>query len=164
VRFPIRKSKLWAVALIVAAVAILGGTAYALWSSSAQGSGNAKALTAVTVTVNAVTGTADLYPGGPAGKVFFTLTNTNPYAITFDKLTAASVSGVSGGIGGSPACATTDVSLATLPITGLSLAVGANSTSGTLSIPSVVSMSASAPDACQGALFTLSLTLTGTQS
>jgi hypothetical protein len=99
-----------------------------------------------------------------AGKVFFTLTNTNPYAITFDSLTAASVSGVSGGIGGSPACATSDVTLTTLPITGLSLPVGANTTSATQSISGVVSMIGAAPDACQGAVFNVSLTLIGWQT
>jgi hypothetical protein len=159
-----RRYRVLGIVAIIAAIGILAGTAYALWSSTATGSGNAKAVTAVTVTVNAVTGAADLYPGGSAGKVFFTLTNTNPYAITFDSLTAASVSGVSGGIGGSPACATSDVTLATLPITGLSLPVGANSTSATQSISGVVSMIGAAPDACQGAVFNIALTLTGSQS
>jgi hypothetical protein len=160
----LKSRRVFGIVGVVAAVGILAGTAFALWSSTGSGSGNAKAVTAVTVTVNAVTGAADLYPGGPAGKVFFTLTNTNPYAITFDRVTAASVAGVSGGIGGSPACATTDVTLATLPITGLSLAVGANTTSATQSISGVVSMISAAPDACQGAVFNISLTLTGSQS
>jgi hypothetical protein len=149
---------------IFLAFALVGGVAFALWTSTANGSGGAKAITAVTVTVNAVTGSADLYPGGPAGIVSFTLTNSNPYAITFDKLTAASVTAVTGGIGGSPACATTDLSVSTLPITGLSLTVGANTTSATRTIAGVVSMNSSAPDACQGAVFAVSLTLTGSQS
>lgn len=158
-----RTRRLTTVAVLVAVLAI-AGIAFAVWTANGTGSGNAKALTAASVTVNAVTGAADLYPGGPGGAVYFTLTNTNPYAITFDELTAASVSGVSGGIGGSPACATTDLTVATMPITGLSLTVGANTTSGTQSIAGVVSMNSSAPDACQDATFTVSLTLSGSQS
>ncbi|MGZ4189181.1 MAG: hypothetical protein ACXVQ5_05010 [Actinomycetota bacterium] len=146
------------------AVLLLAGVAFAAWTANGTGSGNAKAVTAATVTVNAVTGSADLYPGGSAGRVYFTLTNTNPYAITFDKLTAASVTAVSGGIGGSPACATTDLTVSTLPITGLSLTVGANTTSATQNIAGVVAMNSTAPDSCQGAVFTVSLTLTGSQS
>src|SRR5918996_4584183 len=99
-----RSRKVVILVATVAVIGILSGIAFALWSSNGAGSGSAKALTAQTVVVNAVTGAADLYPGGPAGAVSFTLTNNNPYAITFDELTAASVSGLSGGIGGSPAC------------------------------------------------------------
>ena len=150
--------------VVVAAVGILAATALAVWSSNASGSGNTKAVTAETVTVNAITGTADLYPGGPAGKVYFTLTNTNPYSITFDSLTGALVTDVSGGSGGTPSCATTDVTVSTLPASGLALTVGANTTSATRSISGVVSMVGAAPDACQGAVFTVSLTLTGSQT
>jgi hypothetical protein len=160
----LRKSRARAAMGVFLSFALVGGVAFALWTSSGNGSGDAKAITAVTVTVNAVTGSADLYPGGPAGVVSFTLTNSNPYAITFDKLTVASVTTVSGGIGGSPACATTDLTVSTLPITGLSVTVGANTTSATRTIAGVVSMNSSAPDACQGAVFAVSLTLTGSQS
>jgi hypothetical protein len=147
------------------AVASIAGIAFAVWTATGTGSGNAKALTAATVTVDAVTGTADLYPGGPAGNVSFTLTNTNPYAVSFDTVTAASVSSVSGGIGGSPPCATTDLTVATLPLTGFTpVTVGANTTSATQSISGVISMDSEAPNACQGAVFTVSLTLTGSQA
>jgi hypothetical protein len=159
-----RTSRKLTIAAAVVAVGLVAGVAFALWSATGTGSGSAKALTASTVTVNAVTGTADLYPGGPAGAVYFTLTNPNPYSITFDKVTAASVTGVSGGIGGSPACATTDLTVATLPITGLSVQAAANANpSPTKSIAGVVSMNSSAPDACQSAVFTVSLTLNGSQ-
>lgn len=152
------------VAGVILAVATIGGIAFALWSATATGSGNATALTAETVTINAATGAADLYPGGPAGSVYFTLSNNNPYSITFDKLTAATVSGVSGGIGGTPACATSDLTVSALPITGLNVQVAAEENpSATKSVAGVVSMKTTAPDACQGAVFTLSLTLTGSQ-
>lgn len=159
-----RRPRKLVVAASVGAIMIFAGAALAVWSATGQGGGSAKALTAATVTVNAVTGAADLYPGGPAGSVSFTLTNTNPYSITFDELTAASVTGVSGGLGTTPACATTDLTVSTLPITGLNVQVvaGANP-SPTKSVAGVVSMDATAPDDCQGAVFTITLTLTGLQ-
>ena len=156
------KSRKLVVVITLVAAMVVSGIAFAVWSSNGTGSGNAKALTAVNVTVNATTGAADLYPGG-SGKVWFTFTNTNPYAITFTSLTAASVTGVTGGIGGSPACATTDLSLAAVPIAG-SWTVGASTTSPAQSVDTLVTMKSTAPDACQGATFTLSLTFTGSQS
>lgn len=155
-------SRRFALVATVVALLVISGIAFAVWSANGTGSGNAKALTAATVTVNATTGAADLYPGG-SGKVWFSLTNSNPYAVTLNSLTAASVTGVSGGIGGSPACATTDLSLAALPISG-GWTEAANSTSAAQSVETLVTMNSSAPDACQDATFTLSLTFTGTQS
>jgi hypothetical protein len=58
-------------------------------------------------------------------------------------------------------CPSTNVSVASA--TGLNLAVGANATSATQSIADVVTMVAGAPDACQGASFTIALTLSGSQ-
>lgn len=160
-----RVSRKLAVVAAFLAVAMLAGIAFAVWTATGTGSGSAKALTSATVTVNAVTGAADLYPGGPAASVHFTLTNTNPYAVSFDTVTAASVAGVSGGIGGSPACATTDLTVSTLPLTGFTpVTVDPETTSATQSIPGVVAMNSSAPNACQGAVFAVSLTLTGTQA
>src|SRR4051812_33108229 len=66
----------------VAVGAVIGGNmAYAVWTANGSGSGNAKALTAQTISVSASTGTADLYPGFTAGDVFFTVSNANPYAV-----------------------------------------------------------------------------------
>lgn len=159
-----RKRRMLVVVVTVAGVGLLAGIAFALWSSTGSGGGKATALTAVTVTVNAGTGTPDLYPGGAAGAVYFTLTNPNPYAVSFDKVTAASVIDVDGGIGGSPVCTTTDLSVSPLPITGFTpVVVAASSTSATRSIPGVVAMTSGAPNACQGAAFTVSMTLTGSQ-
>src|SRR5579864_6066996 len=71
-------------AAALAAVLAGGGVAFATWSASGSGTGSALAYTAQPVTVNAVALTssaASLYPGGPAGNVYFTVTNPNPYAI-----------------------------------------------------------------------------------
>jgi hypothetical protein len=149
-----RKKKIAAIAVATTLVAG-GGAAFALWSASGSGAGSATALTAQTITVNAATGAASLYPGATDGDVSFTLTNTNPYPVQFTAMTPGAITT------SNPACAASNISVA--PATGLALNVGANTTSGTLTIPNVVSMIAAAPDACQGVTFTIALTLTGTQ-
>jgi hypothetical protein len=150
------KKKVAVVGLVVAA--LLGGTvAYALWSANGTGSGNAKALTAQTITVNASTGTADLYPGFTGGKVYFTLTNPNPYAVTMTNMTSGAITS------SDPTnCPSSNVTVGNA--SGLTLNAPANSTTGQLSISNVASMAVGAPDGCQGVTFTVALTLTGTQS
>ena len=58
-------------------------------------------------------------------------------------------------------CPSSSVSVASA--TGLNVAVAANTTSATQSIVDVVTMVAGAPNACQGATFTIALTLSGSQ-
>ena len=149
-----RKVAMVALAAVTLAAA---GTAYAVWSSTGSGSGRAQALNAQTVTVTAATGTADLYPGFADGDVYFTLTNPNPYPVTFTSMAAGTITSSN-----QAACA---ASLVTVdPATGLSLTVGADQTTGTQSIADVVNLSSAALDGCQGVTFTIQLTLTGAQS
>ena len=145
-----------AAALIVGGVAA-GSVVLALWTSSGTGSGNAKALSAVTVTVTASTGVADLYPGFTGGKVFFTLTNANPYPVSFASMTSGAVTSSD-----QTNCPASNVTVGTA--SSLSLPVAANATSAQLSIANVVSMASAAPDGCQGVVFTVALTLAGSQT
>jgi hypothetical protein len=137
--------------------AVIGGTmAYALWSSTGTGSGNAKALTAQAITVTAATGAADLYPGFSAGDVFFTVSNTNPYAVTFTGMTAGTV------VSGDPTnCPASNVTVSSATV---NLAVAAGASNVSQSIADVVTMVSGAPNGCQGVTFTIPLTLTGSQS
>ena len=150
-----RRSKV-AGALALGVMLLGGGIAGALWAASGTGSGEANAVTAQVVTVSAATGPADLYPGFTGGDVFFTVTNANPYSVLFSSMAVGVVTS------SDPAgCPSTSVSVASA--TGLTLAVAANATSATQSIADVVTMAAGAPDACQGATFTIALTLSGSQ-
>ena len=153
----VRTRNKMAAAVITLTVLLTAGVAVALWTANGSGSGNARALTAQTVTVNATTGAADLYPGFTGGDVHFTLTNPNPYDVTFDTMTAGAITSSNPG-----ACPASNVSAT--GATGLSLPVGANATSAAQSIANVVSMQSTAPDGCQGVTFTIALTLTGSQS
>ena len=143
---------------VLAAVLVASGVAYAAWTSSGVGSGRASSGSAVQLTVNAVTGAADLYPGFTEGDVYFTITNTNPYAVTFTSMTLGSAI-VNEVPGDATACPPTNVTAT--GATGLSLTVGANTTSALLSIPNVVSMALAAPDGCQAKGFNIPLTLSG---
>jgi hypothetical protein len=139
---------------LVAAVVLGGGTiAYAAWTASGTGSSEAKSVTAVALTVNVATATAELYPGGSA-KVYFTVTNPNPYDVL---LTDADFGAVTSS--DEVNCPASNITVNDK--TGLSLSVGAGVTSGTLTITDAVTMALAAPDGCQGKTFTVATTLTG---
>jgi hypothetical protein len=150
---------------VVLATLLTAGLAFALWSGTGTGSGRARATTAVAATVTPVNcaatpGCIDLYPGFTDGDVYFTITNPNPYAITFTSMTAGTVT--VDAAHATAGCAATDITVDS--VAGLSLVAPANSTTAELSIADVVTMIAEAPNACQGATFDIQLTLTGTQS
>lgn len=151
------KTKPVVAALVAGAVLAVSGVAYALWSANGSGNAGSRALTAQTVTVNAVTGAADLYPGFTGGDAYFNFTNSNPYPVTFTAMTPGTIT--SSNASGCPA---SHVSVASA--TGLNLTVGANTTSSTQSIADVVTLASAAPDACQGVTFTIAMTLTGSQA
>lgn len=165
----VRKVRLLGVASVVAAL-LLGvgaGSAYAyIKGASGPGSGHATAVGSLaTVTVNAATATASLYPGG-SGTVYFTLQNTNPLSVSFSEVTAASVTSTS-----NSSCPGTNITFPTgFPTTPYSFSpaitvgagsVGSPTTSGTQYISGLVTLSSSAPNACQGVSFTVALTLSG---
>lgn len=142
---------------IAVAVGATGGSAFAYFTASGSGSGTAQVFKASTVIVNAATRAADLLPGG-VGAAAFTLHNSNPFAVSFSSVTAASVASDNTSL-----CQSSNVSIAkTMPYTlSPALTVDANTTSGTVTIPGLVQLSSSAPSSCQGVTFTVTLTLTG---
>jgi hypothetical protein len=150
---------------VALATLVSAGVVFALWSAQGTGSGRARATTAVSATVTPVNCAAtpaciDLYPGFTDGDVYFTITNPNPYAITFTDMTAGAITVDAGHAAACPAASITVDS----PVTGLSLLAPAASTTTELAIADVVTMILAAPDGCQGASFDIVLTLTGAQS
>jgi hypothetical protein len=151
--------------IVIAGVSILvvagAFAAYALWAGSGTGSGRARATTAVEATINPVDcaaqpGCIDLYPGYADGDVYFTITNPNPYDITFTDMTPGAITVIPA------ACPAGSITVA--PTTGLALVAPANATTGELSVLDVVTMSIDAPNECQGAAYDIALTLTGEQT
>jgi hypothetical protein len=157
-----RKKLLISVTGAAAGIVLSAGIAAAVWSASGSGNAGAAATVAQGLTVTAVTPTganANLYPGGPAGSVAFSVANPNPYAVT-----------ITGFAWGTPSsnttstCPNTNISVDTNAPKTPNISIPANDTAGlTIVEPGVLDLAHSAPDGCQGATFNVPLTITGIQ-
>jgi hypothetical protein len=156
-----KKKVLITAASAVAAIAAAVGVATAVWSASGSGSGTGAAAVAQGLSVVASTPTgsnASLYPGGPAGPVQFQITNPNPYAVTISGLQWGTPASASPAI-----CASANISLDANAPTSASISVPANSGGGPYTVNGVLDLAHNAPNGCQGMLFNVPLTVTGTQ-
>jgi hypothetical protein len=144
--------------IVMAAV----GFVYAAWTTNGSGSGYAKAGTAsalTTVDVSATTA-ASLYPG-VNGDVKLQISNPNPFPV---RVTAVSLNGQQSDIaadGGHSGCTTTGVTFTNQ--SGLTIDVAASS-STTTTLSGAASMSNASLNACQGATFTVPVSLTGSSN
>lgn len=134
------------------------GTAVAYWAASGSGTGAAAAGTAAPLTTitSSATPSTLLYPNGPAAAVTLTVANPNSYAVTITAVAANGAVAASGGLG---TCTTTGVTLGT-PTSGLPVTVPANG-SATVELGGAATMTGDAENGCQGATFTLPVSLTG---
>ncbi len=144
-----------AVATVIA-VGATSSTAFALWTTTGAGTTSATADRARDLTASPVTvGTNLLYPGATVdAKV--TISNPNPWAVTVSTITGGTVASDKG-----TGCdASTGV---TFVDQRGSFTVPASS-SVTFALPGAVSMSNASDSSCQGAVFTIPVTLSGTSS
>jgi len=142
-------------------IIVLGvvGLVYAAWTTNGSGEGYAKAGTAqalTTVDVSATT-TASLYPG-VSGNVLIKINNPNPFGV---RVTAVTGNGTITPDSGHSGCTTTGVTFTDQ--TGLTLDVAA-STATQFTLNGAASMSNASLNACQGATFTIPVSLTGTSN
>ncbi|HST17037.1 MAG TPA: hypothetical protein VLK36_05165 [Gaiellaceae bacterium] len=148
-----------AVALALVAVIVAGGATFGSWAvSSSPGNGYAKAVTAVNLTFNDVSATtvAQLYPGGN-GDVKVSVNNPNPFPVTITAVNAAAGS-ISSDKGA--ACnASTGVTYTNQ--TGLTQVVPATGTAA-FTLTGAAHMANTSDNSCQGAIFTIPVTLTAT--
>jgi hypothetical protein len=145
------------VAAIFVVVAATSGVAAALWSATGSGSGQARSISAVTLTVTASSGTADLFPGFTQGDLHFSIDNPNPYPVTFTSFTESGITSSD-----NIACPASNVTVndgGAISVLSAANAVGAPGT-----IADVVTMAGAAPNGCQNKVFTITLTLAGSQS
>ncbi len=146
--------------LALSAVAVVATSAvtFGSWSvSSSAGSGYSKAKLALNLTLSdaSASTTAQLYPGG-TGDLWVKVTNPNPFAVTVTSVTGTGAITADKGA----ACdAATGVTFTNT--TGLSQAVGAGATV-TFSLAGKVAMSNASDNSCQGAVFTVPITLAAT--
>ncbi len=158
------KLKKWliVVAAPIAAAGIGVGVATAVWTVTGSGTGSGAATVAqsLTITASTPTGTAaTLYPGGPAGAVYFEVTNPNPFAVTITGLSWGSPVSLN-----TTTCPSANVVLDASAPTSVSISIPANATPGTVfSVPGVLDMLHTAPNGCQGVGFDIAVTVTGAQ-
>ncbi len=132
----------------VAATLMATGTAVAYWTSTGTGTGSATAGTiSLSVANQSVTG---LYPGGSV-TVSFDVTNTSASG-------ALDVTGVSQDSVNTETTGCTAANVAFTPTAPLPTGIAAG---GTGTVTGTVTMSAAAENACQGATFSIGLTVTG---
>lgn len=141
-------------ALTAIIVSIGNGVAYAYFtaSASAHGTGRASTGTMATVTLAATAGTpsSTLLPGG-SGNVSLEVTNPNNYAVTLYSVTGSGT--ITGGGSCSPGGTVTFASQ-----TGLSVPIAASTTTQ-VQLTNAASMTTGAPGACQGATFSIPVTI-----
>jgi hypothetical protein len=149
------------IAAIVIGLALGGGVAFAAWSTSGSGSGAGAATVAQSLVVTPVTPTganASIYPGGLAGPAFVTITNPNPYAVTVTGLSYGTPTSTD-----TSTCPSSNVSLTGSAPTTVSFAIPAKSADTNQKVTSVLVLSHSAPNGCQGVAFDVAITVTGAQ-
>lgn len=137
-------------------VALVGSVALAAWVTNGTGSGYARAGSAQALTTVDVSATtpATLYPG-VTGNVRLSINNPNPYAV---QVTAVSGNGTITSDAGAACNASTGVTFTNQ--SSLALSVPANS-AATFTLNNAVSMSNASDNSCQGAVFTIPVSLTG---
>jgi hypothetical protein len=150
------------VALVATGVALLGGVAFATWTATGTGNGFAKATTAQPLTFDDISATvsATLFPGASNVNYSYQIHNPNPYAVTVTGVTSGNAVTVVSQTGTGCTTAASGVTY-TAPTGTLNISVQANGDSAPQTFAGA-SMSDSSIDACQGAVFGLSLTATGT--
>ena len=161
-----KSKKMVAVAAVVAVAA--GATAaYAVWSTTGSGSGSATASSNQTSTLTAdasPAADANLYPGGPAVPVHFTINNPNPYAVTFTTFSGAAVGTVTPGTLAGTVCAftlsTTSGSLDAPVVVPANTSVA----SGVAGSATILKMTHASDDSCQGAGVNVTLNVQGAQN
>jgi hypothetical protein len=151
-----RRKRTIVVALAVVLLAVVAvGVGLGAWSLGGTGNGSAKATTASNITLadaSAFT-TADLYPGA-TGNLKLRATNPNPFPV---RITAVSGNGTITSDKGAACDASTGVTLTNQ--SGLTLDLTAGQTA-TLTVSNAVSMSNSSDNSCQGAIFTVPVSVT----
>jgi len=147
--------------VIAAAIAIacIAGAAFAAWTTGGSGHATAQARTSIALATVAVPASgASLYPGADA-KVTVRVNNDNDYPVRITDVAfgSAAATTTSGALGVCPTGA--DAGLLYTDQTGLALDVAAHATA-TFDVDGV-HMDTGAPNGCQGATFTIPVTLTG---
>lgn len=157
-RTPRPKKKLTVIA-VVGAACVAVGIAWAAWTVGGSGSGYAKAGSASSLTLGDATAstTADLYPGA-TGAVKVSVTNPNSFPV---RVTSVTGNGAITSDKGASCNASTGVAFSDQSALTLDLAAGATST---FTLSGSVIMNNTSDNSCQGAVFTIPVSVSGTSN
>jgi hypothetical protein len=150
-------------ALAATAVAV-GGSASAFWSAYGGGAGSTDTETLVALSLTPATPVADLYPGGSTD-VLVRIANPNAASVQIGSMSLDTTQGAGGFLADAAhaGCGVTSLSFARATNSGMGWTVpgASGGTDGTVSatLTDALSMSLGAADACQGASFTVYLTV-----
>jgi hypothetical protein len=142
---PTRRLQILAVLIVLATFVVGVKAAYGFWTVSGSGTGSATSTTATVSVVAATVPGSPLYPGA-SGTVRVSINNPNAFAM---KLTAVTGTGP---ITATPTCAPTGVTFTDQ--TGLNTNLPAGVTT-TVDFPNAASMDNTSADGCQGATFSI---------
>lgn len=160
---------------VVAGVFVLlfgGSVAVASWTATGTGQGSARAASVSGLVVTAGSPLGALYPlpadttpatgygSGTVGSVSTTVANPNPFPVTITSATVGSVT--SSPLGGRTCAAGSVLPTSSAPIAlspPVTLAAGSAPTAVT--VPGALYMVSTAEDGCQGASFSVPVTVTG---
>lgn len=147
----------------LAAILLVVGPALAWFSShgaAAGASSSANGLGSFTTTATVPTGSL-LYPGGSAAPLTVNVNNTaNGYALLVTSLALDSSRSIGVDAAHAAGCTAPALTVVT-PAGWAGIAVPAHASSGATTIASAVSMGLGASSGCQGATFTIPLTMSG---
>jgi hypothetical protein len=149
--------------LIFAAVTVMAlvivSLGYAAWTSAGNGSGVAKASTAQPLTTVTATASAGLYPGVTAA-LTLQVSNPNPYPVTVTDVTGNGTITADASHSTCGQDATHPTGVTYTDQHNLSIAVPASGTAQ-VSVSGSVHMSNASDNSCQGATFTIPVSLNG---
>jgi hypothetical protein len=153
-----RRSLVVALATLVAGVGV--GIASATLTSTGSGTGIASTASMTNLSLLSTPGTptTPLLPGG-TGDVTFEVSNPNDAAVT---ITAVSPNGSITPSGGS-GCTSSNDGVSFTAQTGLSIIVPAHAVAQLVDLPTSVSMTSGSFNGCQGASFSIPISVTGEQ-
>jgi hypothetical protein len=143
---------------LAAGIALVGTAAWGYWAVSVgagTGSAGAAALSVRLVAVTADRPSTALVPGGPAAGLVFRVTNPHTVEVRLTSVTQAGAVTVDSA---HPGCTASGISLALPADPGVTVAAGATVT---VEVPGVVAMNASTPTQCQGASFSIPVSVVG---
>jgi len=154
------RTKFGVIAVVGVVAVAVAGIAIAAWAVTGSGTGYAKAgsSSALTLSDASASTSADLYPGS-TGAVKLKVTNPNPFPV---RITAVTGTGAVTSDKGAACDASTGVSFANQ--SGLTLDLLAGEANKVFTLATAVSMSNASDNSCQGAVFSVPVSVTATSN